>query len=83
LELAAKTGRIPEDLVEDAMAGYPAEISEVRETIENCYDDFKNGRVKPIDGKAFFERLRKRERKNNAARIAISDPCNHTFPPGV
>jgi predicted DNA-binding protein len=30
-ELAAKTGRTPEDLVEDAIAGYLAEVSEVRQ----------------------------------------------------
>ena len=61
LELAARMGRTPEDLVEDAMAGYLAELSEVRETIESRYDDFKSGRTKPIDGEAFFESLRQRE----------------------
>lgn len=61
LELAAKMGQTPEEFVEDAMAGYVAEISEVRETLESRYDDFKNGRTKPIDGKAFFESLRQRE----------------------
>jgi len=69
IELAARTGQAPEDLVEDTMAGYLAKLAEMRDTIENRYDDFKSGRVKPIDGKAFFESLRQQEddllRKNS------------------
>jgi predicted transcriptional regulator len=49
-ELAAKTGRTPEDLVEDAMAGYLAEVSEVRQMLDRRYDDIKSGRVTPVDG---------------------------------
>jgi predicted transcriptional regulator len=60
-ELAAKTGRAPEEFVEDAMAGYLQELAEVREMLDRRYDDIKSGRVKPIDGEAFFESLRKRE----------------------
>ena len=61
LELAARMGRAPEDLVEDALAGYLAELAEVRSTLDSRYDDIKSGRVKPIDGEAFFEGLRQRE----------------------
>jgi len=61
LETAAKMGLTPEDLIEDAMAGYLAEVEELRTTIESRYDDFKSGRTKPIDGEAFFESLRQRE----------------------
>jgi predicted transcriptional regulator len=60
-ELAAKTGRAPDELVEDAMAGYLKELSETREMLDSRYDDIKGGRVKPIDGEAFFEGLRQRE----------------------
>jgi predicted transcriptional regulator len=60
-ELAAKTGRAPDDLVEDAMAGYLQELAETREMLDSRYDDIKSGRVKPIDGEAFFEGLRQRE----------------------
>ena len=61
LETAAKMGLTPEDLIEDAMAGYLAEVEELRATIESRYDDFKSGRTKAIDGEAFFESLRQRE----------------------
>lgn len=61
IELAARIGRAPDDLVEDAMAGYLGELAEVRATLDNRYDDFKSGRAKPIDGEAFFEGLRRRE----------------------
>jgi predicted transcriptional regulator len=60
-ELAAKTGRAPDELVEDAMAGYLQELAETREMLDSRYDDIKSGRVKPIDGEAFFESLRQRE----------------------
>jgi predicted transcriptional regulator len=61
IELAAKFGRAPDDLVEDAMAGYLAELVEVRDALDSRYDDIKSGRVKSIDGEAFFEALRRRE----------------------
>ncbi len=32
-----------------------------REMLDSRYDDIKSGRVKPIDGEAFFESLRLRE----------------------
>lgn len=60
-ELAAKTGRAPDELVEDAMAGYLKELAETREMLDSRYDDIKSGRVKPIDGETFFEGLRQRE----------------------
>jgi predicted transcriptional regulator len=59
-ELAAKTGRAADELVEDAMAGYLKELAETREMLDTRYDDIKSGRVKPIDGEAFFEDLRRR-----------------------
>ena len=60
-QLVIETGRAPDKLVEDAMAGYVAELAQTREMLNSRYDDLKSGRVKPIDGEAFFESLRKRE----------------------
>jgi predicted transcriptional regulator len=60
-ELASKSGRAPDDLVEDAMAAYLAEVAEVRQTLDKRYDEIKSGRVKPTDGESFFEDLRQRE----------------------
>ena len=69
IELAERSGRAPDDLLEDAMSGYLMELAEVRGTLDSRYDDMKSGRVKPVDGEAFFEdlRLRKDEliRKNS------------------
>jgi predicted transcriptional regulator len=59
-ELAATTGRAPEELVEDAMAGYLAELAQVRGTLDDRYDDIRGGRVKPIDGEEAFKRLRQK-----------------------
>ena len=60
-ELASKSGRATDDLLEDAMAGYLHEVTQVREMLDSRYDDIKNGRVEPIDGEAFFDNLRQRE----------------------
>lgn len=60
-DLAATSGRAPEQIVEDALAGYLAEAVSLRETLDRRYDDLKSGRVKPIDGEEFFEKLRQRE----------------------
>ena len=60
-ELAVKSGRATDDLVEDALAGYLEEVAEVRGMLDSRYDDIKSGRVKPIDGEAFFENLRQHE----------------------
>ena len=59
-ELAAQTGRAPDDLVEDAMAGYLQELSETRSTLDRRYDDLKGGRVKAVDGAEAFRRLKRK-----------------------
>ena len=66
-ELAHKTGRAPDDLIEDAMAGYLQELGEVREMLDTRYDDLKTGRVKPVDGEKAFADLR-RKSKNDERR---------------
>jgi len=58
IELAAATGRAPDDLVEDAMAGYLAELAQVRTTLDRRYDEITNGQTKAIDGDEAFGLLR-------------------------
>jgi len=60
-ELASRSGLPTDDLMEAAMAGYLQEVAEVRHTLDSRYDDIKSGRVKSVDGEAFFESLRQRE----------------------
>ena len=64
-ELAATTGRKPEDLVEDAMAGYIAELAQAQKMLDDRYDDLKSGRIAPIDGQEAIDQLR---RKSEARR---------------
>ena len=59
-ELAATTGRAPEELIEDAMTGYLAELTQVRGLLDGRYDDVKSGRVQPIDGEKAFAQLRQK-----------------------
>jgi hypothetical protein len=60
-DLATTRGCAPEEIVEDALAGYFEEVASLRTTLDSRYDDLKSGRARPIDGEAFFESLRKRE----------------------
>ena len=53
----AETGRGPDELVEEAIAGYFEELTQTREMLNSRYDDLKSGRVKPIDGEEAFARL--------------------------
>jgi len=57
-ELAAATGRAPDELVEDAMTGYLAELTQVRDMLDGQYDEIKSGRVQSIDGEKAFAQLR-------------------------
>ena len=47
--------------MEDATAAYVEELLQAREMLNSRYEDSKSGRVKPIDGEEFFERLKRRE----------------------
>lgn len=59
-DLAATTGRAPDELVQDALAGYLEELASLRETLDSRYDDLKSGRVTPVDGEEAFRRLREK-----------------------
>lgn len=65
-ELASKSGRPPSDLIEDAMAGYPQELGQVRDMLDGRYEDLKAGRVKPVDGDDAFARLRQKSKERRA-----------------
>jgi predicted DNA-binding protein len=65
-ELIQQTGRAPNDLVEDAMAGYLKELGEVREMLDSRYDDLKSGRVKTVDGETAFADLRRKSELRRA-----------------
>jgi hypothetical protein len=60
-ELASQSGLPTDDLMEDAMAGYLQEVTEVRQMLDSRYNDIKSGRVKPVEGEVFFESLRLHE----------------------
>jgi hypothetical protein len=49
-DLSAISGRATDELVEDAMAGYFAEVQQIRQTLNSRYDDLKGGKVKPVPG---------------------------------
>jgi len=65
-ELAAKSGRTPDDLIEDAMATYLQELAQTREMLDGRYDDLKSGRVRPVDGEQAFAELRRKSEERRA-----------------
>jgi predicted transcriptional regulator len=65
-ELAQQTGRAPNDLIEDAMAGYLKELGEVRQMLDGRYDDLKSGRVKAVEGETAFAELRRKSQKRRS-----------------
>jgi len=62
-----ETGLPVEKLIEDALAGYAAELAQKREMLDSRYDDLKSGKVKPIPGdevKAYFREKSAARRKS-------------------
>jgi predicted transcriptional regulator len=62
-DLATTSGRAPDDIVEDALAGYLEEVASVRKALDSRYDDLKSGRMKPIDGEEAFRTLREKSER--------------------
>jgi hypothetical protein len=69
-QLVVETGCAPEKLIEDAVAGYFADLVETREMLDSRYVDLKSGRVKPIPGDEVEAHFRE---KSAAARRAVHD----------
>ena len=65
-DLAAASGRAPEKIVEDALAGYLDHVASVRDSLDSRYDDLKSGRVTPIDGEEAFRRLREKSERRRS-----------------
>jgi len=65
-DLATRSGRAPEDIVEDALVGYLEEVTSARKTLDSGYDDLKSGRVKPIDGEEAFTKLREKSERRRS-----------------
>jgi len=65
-DFATTTGRSQEEIIEDALAGYFEEAASLRKTLDSRYDDLESGRVKPIDGKEAFRRLRKKSERRRS-----------------
>ena len=57
-DLAAQSGRGPDELLQDALAGYLDDLTRTQDTLNSRYDHLKSGRVKPIDGEEAFARLK-------------------------
>ena len=68
-DFAAQSGRGPDELLQDALAGYFDELAQTRDMLNSRYDELKSGRVKPIDGEEAFARLKaKTEAQRNRPR---------------
>ena len=65
-DLALTSGRAPDDIVEDALAGYLEEAASVRKTLDSRYDDLKSGRMKLVDGEEAFRKLREKSERRRS-----------------
>jgi hypothetical protein len=65
--LVIETGRAPDKLIEDAVAGYVAELAETREMLDGRHDDLISGRVKAISGDEVKARLRAKSAARRSA----------------
>ena len=67
-ELESESGRPAQELIEDAMSAYLAEVAGLRRVIDARYDEVKSGRVKPIDGEEVLKRLRSKSKQRRDGR---------------
>lgn len=67
---AAETGRPADELVEEAMAGYFDELTQIRGMLNSRYDDLKSGCVQPIDGAEALARLQETSKARRTERRA-------------
>jgi predicted DNA-binding protein len=66
-KLAEATGRAPDELVEEAMARYLAELALLRASLDGRFEEIKSGNVKPIDGEEAFDRLRSKSQQRRSS----------------
>jgi predicted transcriptional regulator len=59
-DLAAASGRKPDELIQDALVGYLDELTELRQRLDARYDDLKAGRVQPVGSDEAAARLREK-----------------------
>jgi len=67
-DLSAESGRDTDDLLEEAIAGYVAELLQTRETLNCRYDDLKRGSVAAIPGDEVEAHFRERSTESRRAR---------------
>ena len=67
-KLAEQTGRLPSDLIEDAVAGFLKELGETRAMLDSRYDELKAGHVKAVDGDSVVAELRRKSGERRARR---------------
>jgi len=65
-EWAARTGRQPGELIEEAIAGYFDELGQLRTMLDTRYDELKAGRAQPIEGTEARGRLREKSKARRA-----------------
>ena len=64
--LAETSGRAPQEIVEDALAGYFEEVASVRKTLDSRYDELKSGLIEAIDGEEAFTMLREKSERRRS-----------------
>ena len=62
-DLAAKTGRDKSEILEEVIESYFDELADVREMLDQRYDEFKAGRVKELTPEQVRGDIERRKRE--------------------
>jgi predicted transcriptional regulator len=62
-DIAERSGRAPNEIVEEVVAEYVAGLTETRDMLDSRYDDLVSGRVQGINAEEFLEDLMKQTRE--------------------
>ncbi len=66
-DLATASGRKPDELVQDALAGYLDEVADLRQTLDSRYDDLTSGKVQAIPGDEVATYFREKSRRRQSS----------------
>jgi hypothetical protein len=56
-QMARDTGRLPAEVIEDAVIGLYDELAYTREMLDRRYDEMESGKAQGIDGEEAYRRL--------------------------
>lgn len=69
-QMAREAGRLPAEVLEDAVVGLYDELAYTREMLDRRYDEMESGKVRGIDGEEAYRRLMEKTQARRQRRPA-------------